>query len=191
MKSTDYLGYNQYLKKTSLAGDLYRKYYLYPLISKHLTGKCLDVGCGIGSFAQHRPNTDTCDINPVNVEEIKSKNIESRLIVNDKIPYDTNSYDSVLLDNVLEHIQDPKTLIEEIHRVLKASGKLIVGVPGQCGFNAEVDHKVFYTNSRLVTLFSRFGFISAKTFYTPIKSNLLDKKLRQYCMYVVLQKSET
>jgi ubiquinone/menaquinone biosynthesis C-methylase UbiE len=38
------------------------------------------------------------------------------------LPYDSNSFDCVISDQVIEHLEDPKKAIEESHRVLKENG---------------------------------------------------------------------
>jgi len=43
-------------------------------------------------------------------------------------PFDENSFDEILCQNVLEHVDYPKVL-REIHRVLKPGGKVFATVP--------------------------------------------------------------
>jgi ubiquinone/menaquinone biosynthesis C-methylase UbiE len=38
------------------------------------------------------------------------------------LPYDSDSFDHVISDQVIEHLEDPKKAIEESHRVLKENG---------------------------------------------------------------------
>lgn len=51
----------------------------------------------------------------------------------DHLPFDSESFDSVLIDNVLEHIEDPNSLLAEIKRVIRPNGGLLIGVPGVLG----------------------------------------------------------
>ena len=46
-----------------------------------------------------------------------------------KLPIATNSIDSVLFLDVLEHLQNPDQALNEIFRVLKSNGVLILQVP--------------------------------------------------------------
>ena len=50
MLNNNYFAYTSYLRKRSLLGYLYRKFWLYPGLSKFINGKCIDIGCGIGDF---------------------------------------------------------------------------------------------------------------------------------------------
>jgi SAM-dependent methyltransferase len=44
---------------------------------------------------------------------------------NDKLPYDNNSIDYVISNQVMEHVFDPKHTIEEVSRILRYGGKSI------------------------------------------------------------------
>lgn len=46
------------------------------------------------------------------------------------IPVDDNSYDNIICTEVLEHVINPNDAIEEMSRILKPEGKLLIGVPG-------------------------------------------------------------
>lgn len=45
------------------------------------------------------------------------------------LPIKTESIDTVLLNQVLEHVQDPEKVLFETNRILKKNGKLIISVP--------------------------------------------------------------
>ncbi len=46
-----------------------------------------------------------------------------------KTPYESGQFDIILCEQVLEHLKDPATAINEITRVLRPDGLLILGVP--------------------------------------------------------------
>jgi SAM-dependent methyltransferase len=46
-----------------------------------------------------------------------------------RMPISDNCIDTALLLDVLEHLPDPRACLNEIHRVLKADGRLILQVP--------------------------------------------------------------
>ena len=117
--------YSDYLETISFKAKLYRKYFYFPKLNKYLVNKILEVGCGIGGFLEYNSNVQGIDINP-DLINICKKKLNASLMELDKIPFDDNKYNSVLLDNVLEHIQNPKKLILEIKRVLKNDGILLI-----------------------------------------------------------------
>jgi ubiquinone/menaquinone biosynthesis C-methylase UbiE len=64
------------------------------------------------------------------------------------IPFDDDSFDEILIDNVLEHfdVDDARFLIDEMYRVLRPGGKAVVIVPHARSDEAVQDptHRSFY-----------------------------------------------
>jgi SAM-dependent methyltransferase len=176
--------YFEYLMRRSFLGGLYRRFVLYPRLNFHLKGKVLDIGCGIGDMLSYRQNTVGLDVNPLNVTFCQKRELEAHIMKPDVIPFGDESFDSVLLDNVLEHIERPSLLFKEIRRVLKADGILLIGVPGIKGYESDDDHKVFYDEKKLLALAQKNHFNVNQFFYTPlVKSKFLNQHMRQYCIY--------
>jgi SAM-dependent methyltransferase len=176
--------YFGYLKSRSRIGGLYRKFWLYPRLSMAIFGRALDVGCGIGDFLAFRSNTVGTDVNPFCVEYCHINRREAKVMNADVLPFASGEFDSVLLDNVMEHIAKPGSLLVEIHRVLKSEGTLVVGVPGIKGWSSDSDHKIFYDEALLTSTVERAGFKCVDGFATPLwKSDFLSRTLRQYCIY--------
>ncbi|MFT4803788.1 MAG: SAM-dependent methyltransferase [Psychroserpens sp.] len=180
--------YFDYLKQRSKLGFFYRKYWLYPRLTRCLKGKALDIGCGIGDFLACRPNTLGVDINEKTVSWCQDLGYLVDLMEVDKLPYEEASFDSIMMDNVLEHIVDPKPILNEINRVLLSGGTLIVGVPGSLGYQRDPDHKVFYSKETLVNTLKNAGFVDEKVFAMPLDFDWLETRLTQYCIYGVFKK---
>lgn len=49
-----------------------------------------------------------------------------------RLDYPDNTFDTVVCEQVLEHIDEPKDVLKELARVLRPQGLLIVGVPTFC-----------------------------------------------------------
>lgn len=177
--------YFAYLKTRSISAFIYRKWFLYPKIDSFLNGKVLDVGCGIGDFLAYRPETIGLDVDPKAVEHCLLNGLDARQMPYDELPIEKCSVQGVVCDNVFEHIADPSPLIDEIRRVLEKDGTLVVGVPGSKGYASDSDHKVHYTADALCELLNARGFKTHHLFYTPIRSEFLDRRMRQYCVYGV------
>jgi SAM-dependent methyltransferase len=180
--------YFEYLSTRSLLGYIYRKYWLYPKLNTKLIGKTLDVGCGIGDFLKFRRYTYGVDIDPNAIKYCKAKGLNVSLICNNKISFSDNFFDSVILDNVLEHIENPKPLLLEISRILKLKGILLIGVPGDTGFRSDLDHKVFYSENFLKLTLEKVGFECQEVFAMPLPFALLSKIVKSYCIYGVFIK---
>lgn len=181
--------YFEYLRHRSLLGLLYRNYHLYPKLVRQLTGRVLDVGCGIGDFLAYRPGTVGVDVNVYAVDWCRRRGLNARLMVADHLPFDNESFECVVLDNVLEHLSEPAGLLFEVKRVLTSGGHVLVGVPGKHGYTCDADHKIFYDESKLRQVMEAAGLKQKTVFYMPIKWDWFDSNLPQYCLYGVFVNS--
>ena len=182
---TDNLSYFNYLRKRSTLGHIYRRHFLYPKLVRYIYGDVLDIGCGIGDFLKYRPTTTGVDINPMTIEWCRKQGLNVYLMKQDILPFPHHSFDCALLDNVIEHLQNPSHLLNEIYRILRSNGTLVVGVPGLKGYASDPDHKHFYDQSSLVSTLSASGFCLTGVFHMPFKSSFLNTHIRQYCIYCV------
>ena len=180
--------YFDYLTQRSRLAWLYRKHWLYPRLCRHLSGDVLDVGCGIGDLLAFRPGTTGTDINPRAVEWCRRAGHRAEPMSPDVLPFADASFDGVVIDNVLEHIVDPRPLLAEARRVLKPQGRALIGVPGRRGYASDPDHKVFYDEPALVATLAASGFTVRKVLPMPVRSSWLDGHMRQYCLYGVFQR---
>lgn len=181
-------GYFAYLRKRSLAALAYRRLWLYPHLCRELTGRVLDVGCGIGDFLRYRPGTVGTDVDAEAVAWCRGLGLDAHRMLPDQLPFDDAGFDGAVLDNVLEHLASPAALLSEIRRVLRASATLLVGVPGRRGYHADPDHKVHYDETALRTTVARAGFSCQRIIHMPFPSRLLEARLRQYCLYGVFRR---
>lgn len=186
---TDHVNYFEYLRNRSHLGLLYRLLLLYPRLVRHVLGRVLDVGCGIGDFLAFRPGTVGVDVNPHAVEWCRRRGLDCRLMEADCLPFPDGDFDAVVLDNVLEHLAAPEPLLDEISRVLVPGGRLLVGVPGERGYGCDPDHKVFYGEDDLRRVVGAAGFSCLGVFHTPMKSRWLDSRLPQYCLYGIFERT--
>ena len=180
---TDHKEYFDYLRQRSGLGLLYRKYWVYPRLSRALHGRVLDVGCGVGDMLAYRPNTTGIDINPHAVAWCRSQGLDAYEMEDNVLPFEKCSFQGVVLDNVIEHLYDVKNLLCEIYRVLESEGVLIVGVPGLRGYASDPDHKLFYDESKLVEVLSNAGFTLSRMIHLPLPIPGIGRWLRQYCLY--------
>ncbi len=94
----------------------------------------LDVGCGynhkfLSTVEPYITHGSGIDFKVPGVTEGKIKTIQARL--DDTLPFADDSFDIVTMLAVLEHLDKPGEICEEIVRVLKAGGKLVLTVPGK------------------------------------------------------------
>jgi len=102
----------------------------YAAIHDHARGKLLDLGCGHVPYYEMYKfcTTETVCVDWENTLH-RNKLLDAVVDINKPLPIKSDSFDTVLLMDVLEHVAHPFELIAEISRVLRPGGKLIVGVP--------------------------------------------------------------
>ncbi|TNE55615.1 MAG: SAM-dependent methyltransferase [Bacteroidetes bacterium] len=92
-------------------------------------GKLLDLGCG------NKPYRDFyqkyCDSSiGIDIENSLHRNEHiDQYYDGEHIPFEDGHFDTVLCTEVLEHVPNPLSFLEEIHRVLKPHGTLVLSVP--------------------------------------------------------------
>ena len=62
------------------------------------------------------------------LELCRTLGLEAYKINGSYLPFEGSPFDSLILDNLLEHISKPPALLNSFARVLE-SGKLLIGVP--------------------------------------------------------------
>ena len=121
-KTYEYLGkerYNRWLIEIILSDILTEKRYKY--IKRFLVGKSLD----IGSNKYLEFYSECCDLKPVD-NRIKKENAE-------KLTYKNNSFDTVSLIALLEHLNNPIQALKEVKRITKK--RIIILVPYEPWFS--------------------------------------------------------
>jgi SAM-dependent methyltransferase len=95
--------------------------------------RILDVGCGI-STVLHFIKGKRFGIDPLADEYLKMyeypEGVDIKKGFGEDIPFPNEHFDVVFCTNVLDHVTDPSKTVDEIYRVLKASGHfaLTVGI---------------------------------------------------------------
>jgi len=127
-----------------IPGLRYTYQYKFDLIRKFANQqpsiKVLDYGCGNANFilnANHYGiRCDGTEFNPMHVEILRKEIRESQFFtVEDFLAGKTPKYDVIHLSNVLEHLDKPVTIIENIVSQLNPNGILLVEGPIEANFS--------------------------------------------------------
>ena len=117
------------------------KYKINLIDSYSKKGELLDYGCGVGDFLieAKRKGWSITGIEPsIKAATIANKKGVSNVFLPEKMKgFKDNHFDCVTLWHVLEHVQDLDTLIDQLKRVLKPNGKLVIAVPNYNSFDSQ------------------------------------------------------
>ncbi len=112
------------------------------------------------------------DISKKNIKNAKEILPELKFIFLDaerKFPFKDKSFDKVIMTEVLEHLTKEDKVLEEIRRVLKSKGKLILSVPKKRWFNffspvSWIQHKREYSEKSIKKVLKKSRFKIKKIF---------------------------
>ena len=145
-------------------------------------GRIVDYGAGIGTFANamQRKGWEVTAI---------EKSEAARELAKEKYNLDihpeeylsqieSNSTDVVTMWHVLEHIQDPGKLLDEIHRILDETGIAVIACPNCSSYDADnykenwaaydtPRHLWHFTPSTIMKLGEKHGFILERQYPMP------------------------
>lgn len=102
-----------------------------------LGSRVLDVGCNDGEFMKLLIEKRDCHVDGVDVSEVAiakarekvGENFVHLLKEGDSLPFQSETFDYVTLNEVLVHLVDPAAVLKEIRRVLKPNGVLLGSTP--------------------------------------------------------------
>lgn len=121
-------------------GYFYRKrlYMIKRLLGKSRFNRVLEIGYGSGIFlpilAEHCSQLSGIDIHDYHSDienTLLKTGVKAELKYGDlqKIPFEDNTFDCIVMISVLEHVYELDGVLKEIKRVLKKQGVLIAGFP--------------------------------------------------------------
>jgi SAM-dependent methyltransferase len=82
-------------------------------------GTVLDVGCGAAKF----PGSIGLDISADTAADVVH-NLDER-----PYPFDDDSFDQVLMQDVIEHVESPIAVMEELHRICRRGARIQLRTP--------------------------------------------------------------
>ncbi len=153
------------------------------------TGTVVDLGAGydcrlLRSFLQNSPTLSGIAVDSEFDESLPSERLTLLTAdLNGPLPIPTASVDTVLSLAVLEHLLEPALFLNEIYRILRPGGMLLLTTPGPSAqplleflaYRLKVideheirDHKHYFSSAELIADLTNAGFskerVQAKTF---------------------------
>jgi len=154
------------ITSTTLASDNpihQRQLFAYEKASGYVSGDLLEIGCGVGRGVE--PLLKKCksytaiDKNDEVLGALR-KQFPGKTFISASVPpfsgAETNRFDSVVTCQVIEHVEDDRLFVEEIHRVLKPGGVAVITTPNiKMTLSRNPWHVREYTKEELLQLVSR------------------------------------
>lgn len=136
-------------------------------------GRLLDVGSGPGfllrAARERRWNAVGLDPSPFAVAQARRNGFEAHQGMLEEVDLAERSFDALALLQVIEHVTDPRPLLDACRRLLRPGGAIVVATPNPAsmlartkreGFNYWIPpiHCVWYTPRALTMVLRRAGF---------------------------------
>jgi SAM-dependent methyltransferase len=99
-------------------------------LSEHARGRLLDLGCGhVPLYATYKDRVSeiTC-VDRANTLH-QNQHLDLQCDLSEPLPLPDNSFDTIILSDVLEHVPTPELVCNEISRLLAPGGKVLISVP--------------------------------------------------------------
>jgi len=95
-------------------------------------GRLLDIGCGDGEYAYNLQKMGfdvlAADADAARFRYPQKVRFENCNITR-KLPFKNESFDFLVLAEVIEHLKNPYDVVGELNRILKPGGKLVLSTP--------------------------------------------------------------
>jgi len=155
--------------------------------------KLLDIGTGAGYLLEAAADLgfDCWGVEPGSVALTTEEKFPGKIFRGQlhQAIYPDNFFDVVCLTDVLEHISEPHELMQEIHRILKPDGILLLTTPntgsitkrlaGKKWFQYKNEHVMYYAKRPLKALLEKEGFEIER-----LRSNEKKLSLDYICYYL-------
>lgn len=157
------------------------------------TGKFIDIGCATGFFIYGIKNHSQWEVYGTDFGESAIRFAKEKLGLNAyngdiaDIRFPDEHFDYVHVNNVLEHVPNPVTLLKECHRIVKKDGIFYLSVPNgkvdsrdlidfyreeQKPARSKQGHIFFFQDKTLGRLFNEIGFEVIKQETYSVKRGL-------------------
>lgn len=143
------------------------------LIDASIKGKTLNIGAGEMQWVENQLFLNNNDFfsSDLDIKNLGGKNKAINKIQCDatKLPFKDNYFSQIIILDVLEHIKDHHKALDEIYRVLKKNGKLVICVPNDTLLSylnpvRYVQHERHYTIKNITNLLRKKRFKIKKIF---------------------------
>jgi SAM-dependent methyltransferase len=101
----------------------------------HMAGRVLENGCGVGMYLEHlTPHVGSIiglEFDPERAQQAYHHSPSVVIAAGEELPFPQLSFDAILSHEVLEHVRDDRRSVEEMVRVLKPGGIILLFIPNR------------------------------------------------------------
>jgi 2-polyprenyl-3-methyl-5-hydroxy-6-metoxy-1,4-benzoquinol methylase len=106
-------------------------------------GRLLEIGMGYGLLLHAAKNRSWqvfgIETSTQQISFVKNQlNIDCSQNTFENMNFDENSFEAVVMDNVLEHMFDPKKILLKVNKILSNEGMVVIRVPNVYGFYCQI-----------------------------------------------------
>ena len=166
--------------------------------------RILDIGCAVGSLLEELRNrgweTTGVEISLPQAEYARQKrNLDIRSLPLEENKFPPDYFDAILASHLIEHLNDPAALVNEVRRILVPGGRFFCTTPNIDGFQSRLfrerwrsaifDHLYLFSAKTLSRLLLNKGFtiekiatwggLAAGTAPLPVK-RIFDKAAKRF-----------
>lgn len=127
-------------------------------LGKYITGKTLDIGCGKKPYEDLFNSSEYIGMDIDNIGHSHENEKIDVYYDGNIFPFKNNEFDSIVINQVLEHVFEPDNFIKEVKRVLKKNGHLLITVPFIWDEHEKPNDYGRYTSFGLKYLLKKSGF---------------------------------
>jgi SAM-dependent methyltransferase len=141
-------------------------------VTRHFDEGCrlLDVGCGSAWLAEHFADYTGLDASPDAVAAARARGVTiHQASADEPLPFGDETFDGVVLKDLLEHVADPVATVREALRVLRHGGRAFASSPdAQRWVWDDYTHRRPFTRKAFRLLFADQGFEVERVGYESV-----------------------
>jgi SAM-dependent methyltransferase len=152
-----------------------------------LGGRLLDVGCGSKPYAELFVVDEYIGLD-IDDQRTRALGAADYYYSGHDFPFESATFDSIICNQVLEHVFNPVEFIAEMNRVLKPGGAILLTIPFVWDEHEQPRDYARYSSFGLRSLMERGGFAIEKSSKIAANVSVLFQLFNAY-LYKLLPKS--
>ncbi len=156
--------------------------------SLNLSGYLLDIGCGSKPYARLFSVKKYIGLE-IDSAETRARGIADYYYDGTVFPFGNGQYDSVLCNQVFEHVFNPDFFMSEISRVLKPSGKLLLSVPFIWDEHEQPNDYARYSSFAMKFILEKNGFKMIGSIKTCSDATVIFQLINAYLYKIIAKRS--